>query len=91
MLRAYGGLVISDKKYNLDDDFSAFTRSSLQETVDFILGDIEKAIADLPLKTDIAQGRATKGAAAALKSRLLSFIAGELTNGGYEKSNSFVI
>ena len=90
LLRAYGGLVISDKKYNLDDDFSAFTRSSLQETVDFILGDIEKAIADLPLKTDIAQGRATKGAAAALKSRLLSFIAGELTNGGYEKSNSFV-
>lgn len=90
LLRAYGGLVLSDSKYNLDDNFSTFTRSSLQETVDFILADIEKAIEGLPLKTDIAQGRATKGAAAALKSRLLSFISGELTNGGYEKSNSYI-
>ena len=90
LLRAYGGVVISDKKYSLDDDFSSFTRSSLQETLDFILGDIEKAIVDLPLKTDIAQGRATRGAAAALKSRLLSFVSGKLTNGGYEAGNSFV-
>ena len=90
LLRAYGGVVISDKKYNLDDDFASYTRSSLQETLDFILSDLEKAIADLPLKTDIAQGRATKGAAAALKSRLLSFVSGVLTNDGYEAGNALV-
>lgn len=90
LLRSYGGLVLSDKKYDLNDDFLVPTRSTLQETVDFILEDIERAIAGLPLKTDIEQGRATKGAAAALKSRLLSFVAGELTNGGYEASNPLV-
>lgn len=90
LLRSYGGVVIVDTKFNLDDDFLAPTRATLQQTVDFILSDIDKALADLPLKSDIAQGRATKGAAAALKSRLLSFVSGELTNGGYEPSNALV-
>lgn len=90
LLRSYGGLVLSDKKYELDDDFLLPTRATLQETVDFILADIEKAIEGLPVKTDIAQGRATKGAAGALKSRLLSFVSGKLTNGGFEPSNSIV-
>lgn len=90
LLRSYGGLVLSDKKYELTDDFLTPTRSTLQETIDFILKDIENAIEGLPLKENIEQGRATKGAAAALKSRLLSFIAGELTTGGYEASNSLV-
>ncbi|MDR1781360.1 MAG: RagB/SusD family nutrient uptake outer membrane protein [Tannerella sp.] len=90
LLRSYGGVVIVDKTFNLDDDFSTPTRATLQATVDFILSDLDKAIADLPLKTDIEQGRATKGAAAALKSRLLSFVAGKLTNGGYESTNALV-
>lgn len=90
LLRSYGGLVLSDKKYDLKDDFLVPTRSTLQETVDFILKDIDSAIEGLPLKADIEQGRATKGAAGALKSRLLSFVAGELMNGGYEASNPLV-
>lgn len=90
LLRSYGGVVLVDRKFNLDDDFLTHKRASLEETVEFILSDIEKAIEGLPLKEDIEQGRATKGAAAALKSRLLSFISGELTNGGYEPLNSLV-
>lgn len=90
LLRSYGGLVLSDKKYDLKDDFLLPKRSTLQETVDFILKDVDLAIEGLPLKADIEQGRATKGTAAALKSRLLSFVAGELTNGGYEASNPLV-
>jgi hypothetical protein len=90
LMRSYGGLVLSDKKYSLDEDFTTQTRASLQETVDFILADIERAIEGLPLKTDIDQGRATRGAAAALKSRVLSFITGELMNGGYQPSNELV-
>ncbi len=90
LLRSYGGVVLIDKKFNLDDDFSTQERASLAKTVQFILSDLEKAVAGLPDKSEIAQGRATKGAAAALRSRLLSFISGELMNGGYNPSNELV-
>src|SRR5690625_390502 len=90
LLRSYGGVVLVDKKFELTDDFKEQKRASLQETVDFIIKDLDQAIAGLPVKTDIAQGRATKGAAAALKSRLLNFVTGELMNGGYEASNPLV-
>ncbi|HBK30668.1 RagB/SusD family nutrient uptake outer membrane protein [Proteiniphilum sp. UBA5480] len=90
LLRSYGGVVLIDKKFNLKDDFLTHERATLQQTVDFILSDLEKAIAGLPDKSEIAQGRATKGAAAALKSRLLSFVTGELMNGGYEAKNDLV-
>jgi len=90
LLRSYGGVVLVDSKFNLDDDLTTQTRSTLEETVDFILGDLDKAISGLPVKGEIAQGRATKGAAAALKSRLLSFVTGELMNGGYAHDNPLV-
>jgi len=90
LLRSYGGVVLIDQKFNLDDDFRSWERSSLQQTVEFILSDLEKAIVGLPDKDGAVQGRASKGAAAALKSRLLSFVAGELMNGGYEVSNELV-
>lgn len=90
LLRSYGGVVLVDSKFDLDDDLSVQTRATLQETVDFILADLEKAIAGLPMKDEIEQGRATKGAAAALKSRLLSFVTGELMNGGYATSDPLV-
>lgn len=90
LLRCYGGVVLKDQPFSLDEDFTNVTRSTLQETVDFILKDIDKAIAGLPDKADIAQGRATKGAAGALKSRLLSFITGELMNGTFNSGNDLV-
>ncbi|WP_158868149.1 RagB/SusD family nutrient uptake outer membrane protein [Maribellus comscasis] len=90
LLRSYGGLALISDPFELDDDFLSVERSSIEATMDFILEDIENAIAGLPEKDGIDQGRATKGAAAALKSRLLSFCAGELTNGGYESSNELV-
>lgn len=90
LLRSYGGVVIIDQPYELDDNFLDIDRSSIDETLDFILGDIDKAIQGLPKKQDIEQGRATQGAAGALKSRLLSFVSGELMHGGYEASNPLV-
>lgn len=90
LLRSYGGVVLVDKKFNLEDDFLNRERATLQATVDFILSDLDKAIAGLPDKNDVIQGRAGKGAAAALKSRLLSFVSGELMNGGYAASDAFV-
>ena len=83
LMRSYGGVVLTEKPYELDEDFLSITRSSLDETLDFILADLDKAIAGLPKKDDMEQGRATKGAAAALKSRILSWSTGELMHGGY--------
>ncbi|MBY5959561.1 RagB/SusD family nutrient uptake outer membrane protein [Membranicola marinus] len=90
LFRSYGGLILIDKPFELGEDFLEAKRSGVDETLDFILADIEKAIAGLPEKGNIEQGRATKGAAAALKSRLLSFSAGELMNGGYMASDPLV-
>jgi hypothetical protein len=90
LLRCYGGVILIDKPFELGDDYQAVTRSSLKETRDFILADIDKAIALLPDKSKVEQGRASKGAAAALKSRLLLFCASTLVNGGYEPTNTLV-
>ncbi len=83
LMRSYGGVVLVDQPFELDDDFLTITRSSLDATLDFILADCDKAIAGLPEKDDMEQGSATKGAAAALKSRILSWSTGELMHGAY--------
>ena len=83
LMRSYGGLVLVDQPFELGEDFLSINRSSLDATLDFIIADLDKAIAGLPTKDDMDQGRATKGAAAALKSRVLSWSTGELMHGGY--------
>ncbi len=83
-------MILIDQPFELGEDFLQITRSGVDETLAFILADIDAAIAGLPEVGDIEQGRATKGAAAALKSRLLSFASGELMNGGYMPSNNYV-
>ena len=80
LMRSYGGLVLITEPYSLDSDFLSIKRSTLDETLDFILSDVDQAISLLPVETE--QGRATKGAAAALKSRLLSWSTGILMHGG---------
>ncbi|MDX8340137.1 RagB/SusD family nutrient uptake outer membrane protein [Draconibacterium sp. IB214405] len=83
LMRSYGGLVLVDQPFELGEDFLSINRSSLDATLDFILADLDKAIAGLGTKDEMEQGRATKGAAAALKSRILSWSTGELMHGSY--------
>ena len=90
LMRSYGGVVLISEPFELGQDFLSINRSSIDETLEFILKDCDAAINLLPEKTGIEQGRATKGAAAALKSRILSWSTGILMNGGYEPSNSLV-
>ena len=78
---SYGGLVLSDKPFVLGEEFLTITRSSLEETLNFIIADLDQAIAILPA-SGMEQGRATRAAAAAMKSRLLLFAASPLVNGG---------
>lgn len=89
LLRGYGGVVLNDKPFLLGQDFLSLTRSTIAQTKDFILADIAQAIALLPA-SGMEQGRASRSAAAALKSRLLTFCASTLTNGGYEAANTLV-
>ena len=90
LMRSYGGVVLVKEPYELDADFLSIERSTIDATLEFILEDCDNAISLLPEKGNIEQGRATKGAAAALKSRILSWSNGELMNGSYEASNSLV-
>ena len=89
MLMGHGGAVLSSEPWTLDQDFLTITRSSIADTKDFILDDIDQAIAILKDYT-MEQGRANAAAAGALKARLLMFCASKLTNGGYEASNTLV-
>ncbi len=91
LLMNFGGAVLNDKPNTLKQDFQSIKRSTIAETKDFILADIASAITNLT-GISIEQGRATPAAAAALKSRVLLFCAGKLTNGGYtgQEANTLV-
>jgi len=82
LLRTYGGkqpwnseptgVPIIDKPLGMDDNLQ-IPRSTYDQTVDFILSDLDKATALLPGKGKTDAGRATKGAALALKGRVLMY------------------
>ncbi|GAA4305339.1 RagB/SusD family nutrient uptake outer membrane protein [Compostibacter hankyongensis] len=76
----YGGVPIITKAYTLSDSFTV-ARNTYQECIDFITGQLDSAAAYLPLQNPAdLQGHATKGAALALKSRVLLYAASDLHN-----------
>src|SRR2546421_11094697 len=80
LMRMYGGVPIITKVYGLNEDYQA-ARNTFQETVAFIVANADSAAALLPLSySGIDLGRATKGAALALKARVLLYAASELYN-----------
>lgn len=82
MARTYGGLPITTEPFDIDDDYLSIERSTFKETVDFISQECDAAAALLLPKDEMEMGRATKGAALALKSRILLFAASDLTADG---------
>lgn len=80
LIKRFGGVVIIDQDYLPTDDID-LPRSTYDECVQFILGDLEQAVSLLPLEHDQANyGRPTIGAARALKARLLLYYASPLNN-----------
>ena len=77
LMSFHGGVPLIDRPYELDEDYQ-LPRNTLSETVDFIIKDLDTAIDILPLSGDKA--RATKGAAMALKARVLLYAASDLFN-----------
>jgi hypothetical protein len=88
VIRNYGGAVlVGDDVTQLGDNLTdpkLFKRASVKESIDYAVAQLNEAAQVLPLNNDDnwALGRATKGAALALKSRLLLYAASPLYNAG---------
>lgn len=82
LVRLYGGVPLVTKAYDLRDEFLV-PRNSLQECIQFIVDECDLAASLLPAEHAAGGGdigRATKGAALALKSRMLLYAASDLYN-----------
>lgn len=78
LVALYGGVPLVTEAYDLNSEFMV-PRNSYAECIDFIVAECDKAVALLPTAYSGARiGRATKGAALALKSRVLLYAASDL-------------
>lgn len=76
LFRLFGGVPIITKVLDVNDPLLYTSRSTRQETADFIIKDLTDASVDLPLKSTINSvdvGRITKGTADALLARVALF------------------
>jgi len=78
LVAMYGGVPLITTAYTLTDSFTV-ARSTYGECIQFISDQCDSAAKYLPL-TQSEMGRATKGAALALKSRALLYAASDLYN-----------
>ncbi len=87
LFKKYGGVPVVDRLLSVDEDLD-LPRSSVADVVNFIVANCDSAIKVLPKTYDATNtGRATLGAAMALKSRTLLYAASPLyNNGSYNKS-----
>lgn len=81
LAKRWGGVPLYDSPLELGVDDLDVPRSSYEETIDFIVADTDLAASLLDLTNSEGDvGRATKGAAMALKSRALLYAARPLNN-----------
>ncbi|SFU20059.1 Starch-binding associating with outer membrane [Algoriphagus locisalis] len=90
LLKRYGGVPIITEVLDAESSFD-YTRSSFDEVVAYIESELELAMPDLRetwvgFDGDRLIGRATKGAALSLKSRLLLYAASPLNNPSGDES-----
>ena len=79
LVRAYGGVPLIDTVYTLEDKDYTVARNSFSDCVEHIVRDCDSAAHLLQGKENITlKGRATEGAALALKSRILVYAASDL-------------
>ena len=89
LISIYGGVPIITKAYGLADDFNA-PRDSYENSVKYIVGQLDSAATLLPLvQAGDNLGRPTKGAALALKARVLLHAASDLYNSNGSWAGSY--
>jgi len=86
LVKRYGGVPLVNKMLYLDDESDMYflthtTRNTFEECIDFIVDECDAVAPDLPDYYEAAWlGRVTRGAALALKSRVLLYAASDLYN-----------
>jgi hypothetical protein len=81
LIKRFGGVPIMKDALTYGDSYAAIDRNTLEECVNFIKDECDSAAAQLPAKyADADLGRATKGAALALKAKVLLYAASDLWN-----------
>lgn len=89
LVSMYGGVPIITNTYGLTDDFSV-SRDSYEKSVNYIVGQLDSAALLLPASHSASnKGRATRGAALALKSRVLLHAASDLYNSNGSWAGAF--
>ncbi|WP_294588842.1 RagB/SusD family nutrient uptake outer membrane protein [uncultured Bacteroides sp.] len=87
LVNRFGGVPLITRTFALDDAEMMVPRNSYEECVDFIVKEFQKAADLLPEKhTSKNFGRATKGAALAMKCRMLLYAASPLWNPSDDKA-----
>lgn len=83
LVKRYGGVPILTTVAAIGDDYSNIKRNTLAECIKFIVDESDSAATQLPVRyitSTLDLGRATKGAALALKGRILLYAASDLYN-----------
>jgi len=93
LVKRYGGVPLANELMDMDTDYRNIPRNTLQECIDFIVDECGQVAPHLPAVYQASDmGRVTRGAALALKSRVLLYAASELFNNpvwaqGYERQD----
>ncbi|MDR3245546.1 MAG: RagB/SusD family nutrient uptake outer membrane protein [Prevotellaceae bacterium] len=92
-LELYGPFVIVDHTVDYSGTDLPTTRNTVDECVNFLVTELDEVIEKLPHQANIIQtdlGRPSKGAAMAMKARILLWAASKLVNGNKDYETSFV-
>lgn len=87
LARYFGGVPLIDRAYELGEETYEEPRSTYEETINFIIADLDDAATLLEGKS-MADGRTSELAALALKSRVLLYAASDLHDGPTATANS---
>ena len=85
LLKWYGSVPLVDQRYSLEDKEVRLPRASIDEVVAFIVADLDRAIGS-GIGTTTHPTKASKGAAMAMKGRVLLYAASELYNPSNDQS-----
>ncbi|MES2872595.1 MAG: RagB/SusD family nutrient uptake outer membrane protein [Bacteroidota bacterium] len=90
LVRLFGGVPLIDKPYETGSADYTVARNTFEESVNFIIKDLDAAAVLLQGK-NTGQGRASRDAALAIKSRILLYAASDLHDMPTAKSKSGII
>src|SRR5205823_5988527 len=93
LMGLFGGVPVIKDAYGLEDSTS-IARNTFEETISFIVSECDSAASLLSLDptnldNSVGKGRATKGAALALKARTLLYAASDFYNSGASWAGSY--